>query len=254
MEKHRNKEWERQASSLYKIDPYATLEECKNFSRENISKYLTKIDKNTSFIELDLNSTFCFLGRVDTNLNNPYNPTHYYEICAHRTFMSFSTLTEKNISHYKNSDRNYMFIYDLPAEAIVHVYPCDADTSSYTSNEDELTKLPSLWITLDELNEITLESRVYNQVTCRTKDDQGNIYRPVGLLIFDEITDEALAVADRFGIPPVLVHPKKTAVNYSGDIMYDELAMYGVSSTLKKRFGIDFMDRYYIGKGDDYEF
>ncbi len=252
MEKHRNKDWERQVSSLYRIDPTATLEECKNFSRENISKYTTKIDKNATFIEYDPNSSFCFLGRVDTNLENPYDPINYYRVCDNRTFMSFSVLTEKNISHYKNSDKNYMFIYDMPAEAIVHVYPCDADTSSYTSNEEELTKLPSIWITLDELNEITLDAKVYNQITCRTKDSHGNLIKPVGLLVFGEITQEAQAVADRFGIPPVLIHPKKNAVNYSGDIMYDEFAMYGVSSTLRKAFGIDFMDRYYIGKGDDY--
>ncbi|MBR2970088.1 MAG: hypothetical protein IKC49_03435 [Clostridia bacterium] len=253
MKKHRTKEWERQASSLYRIDPTAPLEECKNFSRENITKHTTKIDKNVTFIELDHNSSFCFLGRVDTNLDIPYDPTNYYKACERRTFMSFSTITDENISHYKNSDRNYMFIYDMPADAIVHVYPCDADTDTYVNDEEELTRLPSLWLTLNELNEITLEAQVYNQVTCRTKDSQGNIIKPIGLLVFDEMTDEAMSVADRFGVPPVLVHPKKNAINFSGDIMYDDFAMYGVSTTLKKRFGIDFMNNYYIGKGDDYE-
>lgn len=45
----------------------------------------------------------------------------------------------------------------------------DSDTKKEANREEELTKLPSLWITLSELDELSKELGVYNQVTVRTK-------------------------------------------------------------------------------------
>lgn len=258
MEKYRNKEWERLNSDLYKLyisigrpTDDLTLEECRQFACNNIAKNLTKIDSSLPFIELNEDDEFCFIGRVDTNLEDPYNPARYYQSCQDRTFMSFSTLTHENISHYKNSQRNYMFVYNMPASAIVHIYPCDSDTATYAKSEDDLTRIPSLWITLDKLNGMTKQARIYNQITCKTKYDNGEIIKPAGLLVFNSMSEEAQAVADRFDIPCILVHTKKNVITYDGDLFKDQLSLEDISDILKREYGIEFMDNYYAEKGFD---
>ena len=258
MMKYRTKEWERINSDLYKMyiaegksTDTLTLQDCREFSVQNIADNLTKIDTDKSFIELGEDDKFCFIGRVDTNVEDPYNPTTYYKSCQDRAFMSFSTLTHENISHYKNSNKNYMFVYNMPASAIVHVFPCDADTSTRAKNEEELTCFPSLWITLDKLNLLTKLPRVYNQVTCRTKYDNGEIIKPAGLLVFNEMTEEAHEVADKFEIPVILAHTKKNVITYDGDIFKDQLTLEDMSYIMKKEYGLEFLDRYYADKGFD---
>ena len=258
MMKYRTKEWERINSDLYKLylaegksTDHLTLQDCREYSIQNIADNLTKIDTNKSFIELTTHDKFCFIGRVDTNKPHVYEPDKYYKECTRRTFMSFSTITDENISHYKNSDKNYMLVYNMPSNAIVHVFPCDSDTNSQATIEDDLTHFPSLWITLDKLNDLTQKVKIYNQVTCKTKYDDGTLIKPAGLLVFNDMTEEAQKIADSFGIPIILVHTKKNVITYDGDIFKDELTLEDMSLVLKKEYGLAFLDRYYADKGFD---
>lgn len=258
MQKYRDTQWEIENSDLYKLlksrgedTSRLTLDDVKNFSRESFKKGLTYIDPSVPFIELSETDEFCFIGRVDTNIDKKdnYNPEAYYCSCSKRTFMSFSTLTHKNISHYKNGDKNFMFVYNMPVEAIVHIFPCDSDTR--TEDNELITPFPSLWISLERLNSLTEEIATYDQIICKTRDSSGNIIKPAGLLIFNELTEEALSVARAFGIPLILVHTHKKAIAFHGDIQKNELMVDDAHLVLKREFGITEYKNYYVENGFD---
>ena len=99
----------------------------------------------------------------------------------------------------------------LPKE-IVHVFPADSDTEQYAENEEELTFLPSFWLKLNELEELTNLLGVYNQITCETKRD-GEIIKPYAVVAFGEIDEKISEIAKNFNIKCILVHPDENAIN-----------------------------------------
>lgn len=247
-------EWEIKNSTLFKqsliqkmIANNLTLDQCKTFSQHNIVDNLTKIDTSKPILELWPEDKFCFIGRVDTSLGHCYNKHNYYQDFEKRNFISFSTITNENISHYENSRYpEIMFAYNVPAEAIVHVFPCDSNTWTQAKTEEKLTEFPSLWWSLDELNEYTKKLKVYNQVTCKTKINN-KIIKPCALIVFDNITDEAKAIANDFEINIIQIHTNKKMLNYNDDLMKDATKLRKVAQTLYDDFKIDF---YYMDSMD----
>lgn len=255
------KTWELQHSTLYKnynaqqknslikrlIFNSLTFDKCKKYSQNSIVSNLTKVDNSQPIIEIFQDEEFCFMGRVDTSLGRCYNKHNYYQDFDSRNFISFSTITNENISHYANEKHsNIMFAYNVPAEAIVHVFPCDSNTWTKAETEEKLTQFPSLWLSLDELNEFTKELRVYNQITCKTKID-GKILKPSALIVFDDLTDEAKAIAEDFDVNIILIHTKKNVINYNDDLMKDSTNLKRVSRILYDKLNINF---YYINSND----
>lgn len=242
-----SKQWEVENSTLYKqnliqklIARNLTYEQCRTFSQLDIANNLTKTDFTKPILEINENEKFCFLGRVDTWYNTAYDVESYYEAFNSREFVAFSTITNENISHYENKDvNNLMLAYNVPAEAIVHVFPCDSNTNYYAKKEAQLTQFPSLWWSLEELNEYTKKLKTYNQVTCRTKIN-GEILKPYALIVFNELTDTAKEIAQQFKINIILIHTKQNIVNYNKDLMKDKLELNRISKTIYEELDIDY--------------
>lgn len=190
--------------------------EAKKFSCDDIACNLTHLPENLSEnIELGEGEKFRFLARVDTSLDGNYDIDAMAKQALSRKFLSYSIVSEKNISRYKTS-HDFMLVYDVPADAIVHVFPSDADTNVLATNENEVSAQPSFWITMDELLELTDQIKMYNQVTCRT-EVQGKPVLPKAILVFDKISQDAEETSKRLGLPIVVSHPQKDAICYVGD-------------------------------------
>lgn len=177
----RSKTWEIEQSSLARNSKSLTVtyEQCRKYACEDITNNLMHIPKDiSSILEIPKGTDFHFIGRIDTSISSNI-PRGYYKDFERRSFASFSIINNKNISRYEGG---LFFIYDINPEDIVHIFPMDSNTYVTAEQEDDLTILPSLWITLEELEKLTLELKVYSQITCNTKRN-GKIIKPVAVII-----------------------------------------------------------------------
>lgn len=222
-----------------------TYEQCRDYSCNDIANNLTRISDDSSFItELPPGTNFNFLIRVDTSSYYSYNPSYYFQSFKKRNYISFSTINNKNISHYKYRGRTLLLAYDVTPDTIVHVFPIDSDIKTDAKSEEELTLFPSLWLTLKELNSLTLKLRTYNQITCKTKIN-GNIIKPFGVICFDKVDDYAIEVAKNFGIKCIIVHPDTNALHYSADVYYDFPTTREASYIMEEMYEINLTSHLY---------
>ncbi len=234
------KEWERQHSTLFQADNTANLSQCRMYSRKSIVNGLTKISIEKGEV-VEITDNFHLLGRVNTVVISDA-PEYYFKAFQERDFISFSTICNTNVSRFKGKP---FFLYDLIPNDIVHVFPMDANTNIYAMNVNHLTILPSLWITLEELERITYQFRAYNQVTARTKRQSTIIY-PYAVAAFGEVDEKIQKIASAFELGIVLLHPDKNAVNYDGDMLYDWATISKASSFMEKQYGFSVDDLYFV--------
>ena len=233
----KSRNWEIEQSSLGRKCQQTTYKECRKYSCEDIARSLTPIPENAPFIlEIPEDVEFHFIGRVDTGTIIVNNQKLYYGAFEARDYISFSTINNGNISRYKGG---VFFAYNILPEDIVHVFPADSNTYTQARHEGELTKFPSFWVTLEELEKMTQELGVYNQVTCKTKRE-GKIIKPSAVVAFGELDDKTIEIANEFGIGCIIVHPKKGAMSYVKDLIDDYLKLKEVAAKLKRTYGINF--------------
>lgn len=236
--------WEIQHSSLSKIHSgNLSYEDCRRYSCEDIVNNMTKFTEKLPFIvEIPENSEFNFIGRVDTTYGCQNCPETYFNAFQVRTFISFSTINNKNISHYKNRP---FFVYDILPSDIVHVFPIDSDTNQRAKHEENLTILPSLWLTLQDLNDLTLDFGVYDQITCKTKRS-GKIIKPFAVIAFNSLDDKIISIAKDFGISCIIVHPDKNTINYDCDLLYDYTTLNCISNKLENLYDLSVISLAYL--------
>lgn len=243
MYKHKTKEWEVENSALAQISKNVpTYEACRRYACESIIEGITKISfKERQFIiEIPKGEEFRFIGRVYTG-RSCLTPENYYRDFVKRSFVSFSIMNKRNKSRYEG--KQYFFVYNIIAEDIVHIFPTDADTRQGAKTEDELTPLPSLWITLQELETITEMLGVYNQITCKTKRNR-KILKPFALIAIDELSEEIKKKAEEFKIGCIIVHPDEDAINYEEDLLHNCWDVRDASKILEEKYGIRYSGHY----------
>ncbi len=241
-------EWEISHSSLAKKindSEILTYNLCRKYACLDIVKNLTHINTDgKSIIEIPKGSQFHFIGRVDTNgRSKAYEPYNYYKAFERRNFISFSIINNSNISHY-NGD--VFFVYNILPQDIVHIFPTDSFIYTDAVSEKKLTHIPSLWITLKELENLSLKMRVYNQITCKTKRN-GKILKPFAVISFNGFDSKKgkttpQEVANRFGLPCIIVNPNDNAINYGDDLLLDRSVYRNVCDQLKRYCDIDIAD------------
>lgn len=233
--------WEVHHSSLIR-SMNATYEQCRAYSCQDIVNGLTKLSvKKGEIVEIPPNTPFHVIGRVDTSYVCKNIPETYYATFKNRTFVSHTVINEKNISHYKGG---IFFIYDLLPEDIVHIFPMDSDTKKYATTEDDLTLLPSIWITLSELATLSAKMGVYCQITAKTKRN-GQIIEPIAVGAFNKVSEDIKKVADLFGLGILLLHPNKNAINYRRDLLYDYYKLQYISTITEELYGFSVISMYY---------
>lgn len=239
------KEWEVKHSSLFKKGNFdATYEQCRKYACNDISNCTLNHDalnEKSSVLEIPKGNEFHFIGRVNTSIGGN-NPTSYYETFRRRDFVAFSTINNKNISHYKG---DVFFAYNILPDDIVHIFPLDSDTEKMAKSEKELTSLPSLWLTLDDLENLTEQMKVYNQITCKTKRN-GQIIKPYAVIAFDKIDTKILSIANSFKIKCIILHPNKDAINYNNDLLYDCCWLNSISPIMENKYGISVRNLAYL--------
>ena len=236
--------WEAQNSSLAKISKQeTTYEQCRKYACEDIVSKLTHIEKQEVpfIVEIPENEEFHFIGRVNTTQGGNISKI-YYKTFEDRNFVGFSTINKDNISHYRGE---IFFVYNIFPEDIVHIFPVDSDTKKHAKDEQDLTYLPSLWLNLQELEDITNKLKVYNQITCKTKRN-GKIIKPFAVIAFDKMDENIQRTAKEFGIGIIIIHPDKEAINYTGDLLYDEVQFDTVSRKIEQIYGIDIKSILYM--------
>lgn len=234
----KKREWEVSHSSLAKIsEKEVTYEECRRYACEDIVKNLTKLpDTNAPFVvEIPANTEFHFIGRVATGFWGTSDLKGYNESFITRKYISFSTINHKNVSRYHG--RRFL-VYDIEPDDIVHIFPMDSSTETMAKSEKQLTILPSLWLTMHELEDLTLKLKVYNQITCKTKRNK-KILRPFAIIAIGELDEETEKIAKRFGIRCIIIHPNADAVEYTGDLLYDWWKLQEVSEKMKELYGMN---------------
>ena len=231
----RDREWEVEHSSLFKNKKgMVTYQECREYACADIANNLTNISKErSSVIELPVGTDFHFLGRVYTGTGE-LTPERYYEQFKNRKFVSFSSINRKNVSHYRGEA---FFVYDILPEDIVHIFPLDSDTDRGAIEEEELTYMPSLWLTLSELENITYELGTYNQITCKT-DRNGEILKPFAIVVFDEASEWIQKIASQFGVSLIILHPDEDAIKYNEDLLYDCSQLNGIARKMDRLYGL----------------
>lgn len=237
-------DWEISRSSLKKRKGgNPSYKECRDFACNDIASKLTQIPGDAPFItEIPPGTNFSFLVRVGTDIiNNPNDPINYYKLFKERDYVSYSIISNKNISHY-GIGGNILFAYNVPPESIAHIFPMDSETDHRAKSEDELTEYPSLWYTLDDLNATTLKFKTYNQITCATKHN-GEIIKPFAVIAINELDDYTKSVAEAFKIKCIIVHPNKSAICETFDPFFvfrkeDAKKAKEVFKTLKKLYSI----------------
>ena len=235
--KIRSTEWEISKSSFSKIRTNPTYDECREYACKDISTK-TQIREPGKISEIKRGSRFNFLVRVDTNFKGLNNPKQYYEQFVQREDLSgireayeaCLVNRDRDVSHY-GLGGGILFAYNIEPNLISHIFPMDCDSDQEAAREEEITEYPSLWLTLTELNAATLRLRTYNQITCRTKTDDGKIIKPARIIAIDSINPTILAVAEAFGIGCTVVHPNQGAICEK----YDPFLSFGGAETQRKR-------------------
>lgn len=233
----KSKEWEIQKSTLAKVsNKEVTYKECRRYACEDIINKLTKVSKLGQVFDIPKGKEFHFIGRIDTNIYSN-EPDRYYKSFKDRSFVAFSIINNKNISRYRGG---VFFAYDILPEEIVHIFPADSSTITDAKKEDELTRIPSLWLSLDELEDLTLNLGVYNQITCKTKRN-GKIIKPSAVIAFGNASILPYQVAKKFNLPCIRVNPDEDAVEYTGDLLYDK-KIYEVADNMQQLYDLDLRD------------
>lgn len=228
--KIRDKEWEISRSSLARVRKNPTYNECREYACKDICSN-TLIKEQGYISELPRGSKFNFIVRVGTDFSNPNEPSKYYGQFERRNFISFSTINNKNVSHY-GLGGGILFAYNITPDLIAHIFPMDCDSNPYAVNEEDITEYPSIWLTLSELNAATIKLKTYNQVTCRTKSKaDGRIIMPSRVIAIDSINSRIESVAKAFGIGCTIVHPNKNAISEQ----YDPFLPIGSTDVQSKR-------------------
>ena len=202
--------WEVSHSSLARKQENPSYNECRTYACEDIIKNLT----HEQVTELPKGSKFHFLVRVGTDMNcetGPNDPVTYFNQFKKRKYVSFSTINHKNVSYY-GSGGNILFAYDIQPSLIAHIFPMDSDSRPNATQESEISRFPSLWLSLKDLTVATLKLKTYNQITCLTRGEDGEIIKPSRIIAIDEVNDEIKSVAESFGIGYTIVHPERKAL------------------------------------------
>lgn len=234
----RDTKWERKNSSLARINPNASYEQCRKYACEDIVKNLTILPSNLpSFYELPRETDFHFIGRVCNQICEA-TIEEYLEDFYTRDFAGFSIVNNKNISRYRG---RYFYLYNIKPTDIAHIFPIDCDSQRWATSEEKLTLMPSLWFTLSDLEQISEKLGVYNQITCKTS----KIGEPIAILGFNQENSDIRKFANESGLSYILIHSNENAIDYGKDLLYDFFKLKQISEIFESKFGFKVSQLYY---------
>lgn len=106
---------------------------------------------------------FYILARVRTNCEEKT----IEETARKREFLSFSILTERNLSHFPG--RVIYGYQNISSSMIGYICHCDADTCAYAETRLELSEYPEELLDIEDLCAKALQEKTYCQISIKSK-------------------------------------------------------------------------------------
>lgn len=169
---------------------------------------------------------FFILARVRTNCEW----ATIEETAEERDFLSFSILTEKNLSHFPG---RVLYGYQgIDPSMIGYICHRDADTFAFAKTRLELSEFPEELLDIDDLCNNAMSERTYCQVSVKSKKTsyigpiiQAKVLLPSIVLAIDTPTEDDLLAAAQRKVPTLVLHPStKTIMNVHDLFFTPELA------------------------------
>ena len=169
---------------------------------------------------------FFILARVRTN----YEKSTIEETAKERDYLSFSILTEKNLSHYPG---RVLYGYQgISPQMIGFIYHHDADTYAYATTRLELSELPEELLDIEDLCNGALSEKTYCELSIQSKiiTYTGPIMKtdvlfPSVVVSVDAPTHDDLLAATQRKLPILVLHRSpKTIMNIHDMFFTQELS------------------------------
>ena len=190
-------------------------EKCRDYATESIVNSLYPLNTLTEKVTY-LKGKFNVLARVRTL----WEAKDLYVTFQVRDFCSFSTLNEKNVSHYGDSVL-YGYYTGVVPKLIAHIFPCDSLSKAGARFRNRITKAPNWFLDIDDLNTITYRKKTYNQLCIATKN-QGEILKPDCIICIEKVDEQSQKAADEMGLN-ILVLPKMEDTIENNEDIYSDL-------------------------------
>ena len=204
----------------YYSDIMDLYHKCREYATSSIVQSLYPLNGINQKVTHMENEHFNILARVRTM----WEAKSLEETFRVRTFCSFSILTEKNMSHYDDSDGVlYGYYTNVSADLIAHIYPMDSLSKSAAKYEANLTDRMNMLLDIEDLNQATLIKKTYNQLCIRTKTKDGRILLPDCIICIDKVDETSQKRADELGLNILVIHKNEDTIEVNRDI-YEHLS------------------------------
>lgn len=220
-----NKILEKIPTEMSRTELESLYKKCREYACKSI------VDRLKSFKEMQAGKiyhldcktdSFFILARVRTN----YEMSTIEETSQERAFLSFSILTEKNLSHFPGRVV-YGYRTGVYPSMIGYIYHHDADTYAYAKTRLELSELPEELLDVEDLCAQALLEKTYSQVSVesKTKTYVGPIIntavlQPDVVIAIDTPTQDDLLAAAQRNLPILVLHRSPTTVMNIHDLFF----------------------------------
>ena len=205
-----------------RVELEALYRKCREYACNSIVNHLRRLNEMapSDIYHLDCKKeSFFILARVRTN----YETGTMQTTAMKRKFLSFSILTEKNLSHFPGRVI-YGYYTGVVPSMIGYIYPRDASTSAYAQNRLELSELPEELLDIDDLCTQALLEKTYCQLSIESRHKVGTLL-PCAVISIDVPTKDDLLASKRMKLPILVLHRgPKTAMTVRDIFFTPELS------------------------------
>lgn len=196
---------------------------CRSYACKSI------VDNLRGFTELKAGETyhiycdrdqFYILARVRTN----WEKKTIEETAERRKYLSFTILTEKNLSHFPGRVL-YGYYNGVKPSMIGYIYSEDGNTQAYAETRLELAEMPEELYDIEDLCEAAREKKTYCQVSIESKTKQyvgpkiitSTLLPAVVISIGKASSDDIIAARQR-QVPHIILHPSPETITKVHDL------------------------------------
>lgn len=152
---------------------------------------------------------FYILARVRTN----WEYKTIEETAERRKYLSFTILTEKNLSHFPGRVL-YGYYNGVKPSMIGYIYSEDGNTQANAENRLELAEMPEELYDIEDLCEAAREKKTYCQVSIESKTKQyigpriiTSTLLPAAVISIEKASNDDIIAARQRRLPHIILHP-----------------------------------------------
>ncbi len=185
---------------------------CRSYACESI------VDNLRDFTEFEAGKTyhiycdrehFYILARVRTN----WEKKTIEETAESRRYLSFTILTEKNLSHFPGRVL-YGYYNGVKPSMIGYIYSEDGNTQAYAKTRLDLAEMPEELYDIKDLCEAARKKETYCQVSIESKTKQyvgpriiTSPLLPAVVISIGKASEDDIIAARQRGLPHIILHP-----------------------------------------------